>query len=460
MGIVIFMFIFSAVMYPWKFSQSDPSGCRVGDAVVPEKEPVVLLPPIKNAGQPREGFDGGWDTGSPPVEYVLLRRNVPIFVTSNDPNYLMGYPDYMGRDNAVSPPQIIKWPIIADTDFLGVHADTRHTLKYPEANQPGFDVYYANSTGEVELPAVIQDRTGASTKILTLRTEGFLIFVHLGEDNKPVKVNYGQHIYYMVDFYQDKKLYQTPKSVKGYEVDDMFHCLDPDAPFNPEFYNPDQKRSGGKDQMQLEWFVIKGAPGMYSHCKPAVYLYPQEKQLVNVKVFPKGELTYTKPVYDPDSGWTVESYPGGAISNLSDFESYPYLYYESRLRDSEIKKPESGWVVAAKDLTALFKQILPKLGLNAKEEADFIGYWQNALPPAEYYFVGLVDRDQRDYLEPLVVTPPPDTSIRFSLYFEKMDKPKQVEEPLIITPERRGFTLVDWGGMIKNDSDHAYTCSQ
>jgi hypothetical protein len=108
----------------------------------------------------------------------------------------------------------------------------------------------------------------------------------------------------------------------------------------------------------------------------------------------------------------------------------------------------------------LFDEILPKLGLNEKEEKDFKDYWLTKLPESNYYFVGLVEKEQRDYLERLDVTPNPDTSIRFSLFFEMLDQPKQVAEPQIITPKRNGFTLVDWGGMIKLHKDTAFTCSQ
>ncbi len=74
--------------------------------------------------------------------------------------------------------------------------------------------------------------------------------------------------------------------------------------------------------------------------------------------------------------------------------------------------------------------------------------------------MGLVDKEQRDYLETLSVNPNPDTSIRFSLFFEMLDQPKEVIEPIIETPKREGFTLVDWGGMMKLHPGTPFTCSQ
>lgn len=462
-GILIFIAVLTIL--PVELPGPVPDGCRVGKAVDPLKEPTVWLPPIANVGKPRFGYDGGPDTSQPNVEYVVIRKNVPVFTNTHDPNYVIGYPDYNGRDGAHPN---IRWPVIADVDYLGRHADTRHTVIYREANQPGYDVYYANGNGEIELPFLTKDRTGATItitnpnqSILTLRTEGFLLFVHLGDDGEPIHVKYGQHIYYLVDFYQDKRLYLTPDEEKGYNIDDMFHCLDPDAPPNTKMTIPNQTVSDDKKQLQLQWFLLEGGPGMYAHCKPAVYLYPTENKLVNVRVFPKGELTYTDPPYDKSAGWTVTANPNGILTTMSG-QSIPsnYLYYESKLLDKYIQKPEKGWVVQKSGLEDLFNRVLPKLGLNKKEETDFKEYWLTQLPDAQYYFVGLVDKTQRDFLEPLSVTPKPDTSIRFSFYFESLNTPKVVEEPVIETPSRNGFTLVDWGGMIKSFKNTEFTCSQ
>lgn len=243
-------------------------------------------------------------------------------------------------------------------------------------------------------------------------------------------------------------------------------------------YKPTQDVSPDRDEMQLEWFLFTKNKVLLQawwvpHCKPAVYLYPKNKQLVNVRIKPLGELGYTDPVYPQGSGWTVTAYPDGAlrIPNAQypmSNDQYDYLYYESKLFDSEIRKPGYGWVVKGlrdknqelRDIEELFDEILPKLGLNEKEASDFKEYWLKTLPESPYYFVGLVDKGERDRLEELLVTPKPDTSIRFSLYFEPLENPVSVFEPVINTPKREGFTLVDWGGMIKLHKDTPFTCSQ
>jgi uncharacterized protein YcnI len=85
-------------------------------------------------------------------------------------------------------------------------------------------------------------------------------------------------------------------------------------------------------------------------------LYPIQTEKVNVKVYPKGELSYTDPVYDPKNGWTVEAHPNGHISNLSTQHQTSiqsgYLYYESKLLDGAIQKPQTGWVVGYNDFVS------------------------------------------------------------------------------------------------------------
>lgn len=192
-------------------------------------------------------------------------------------------------------------------------------------------------------------------------------------------------------------------------------------------------------------------------CKPAIYLYPTKSTKVNVKVETKGRFTLTIPSY-PENGWTVNANPSGEI--MFDSKIYPYLYYEAMIPDSEFKKPTKGYVVKKSEISSLFNEILPKLGLSVSESKEFKDYWQKSLPLSSYYFVAIMDKEAIENIESLVVSPKPKTVIRVRLYFELLDKPINVEKPAIITPKRDGFTLVEWGGMVKRDKDHPFTCSQ
>ncbi len=295
---------------------------------------------------------------------------------------------------------------------------------------------------------------------------GLLFLVHLDASGVEKKVEVGGEMIMVMDIYQDIAKPPVPQSEKILKCTDVGESAEVSA----QVVVPSQNPSLDKEQLQLEWFLLKQNRVLPSawwtpECKPAVYLYPEKKSLVNVKVSPLGELAYTDPLYDFSRGWTVWAEPTGdlyqvSISRFQEEKRYDYLYYESKIYDWEIKKPEEGWVVKYDELERLYEEILPKLGLNAQEKADFTGYWLEKLPRSEYYFVGVIDKTQRDHIEPLSVIPEPETSIRFSLYFEPLEEFKVVSEPMIITPVRKGFTLVDWGGMVKLHPGTPFTCSQ
>ena len=192
-------------------------------------------------------------------------------------------------------------------------------------------------------------------------------------------------------------------------------------------------------------------------CKPAIYLYPQNTENVNVKVNTTGYFTLTIPNYSPN-GWSVLANPNGAIETNN--TTYPYLYYESQVPDSSVQVPDKGYVVTKGELPGLFDSLFPKLGLLPNEAKEFKDYWQNVLPLSPYYFVGVMDKQAIDAIEPLDITPKPDTLIRVRLYFQLLAKPIQKEAPVIVTPERNGFTAVEWGGMVKTDKNNPFTCSQ
>ncbi len=245
---------------------------------------------------------------------------------------------------------------------------------------------------------------------------------------------------------------------------------------NSQVAIPNQPVSSDRKQLQLEYFnftgksqELNGYAWYWPYCKPAIYLYPTQITNVNVKVNTEGFLTYTDPPYNPETGWNVTTYPNGQlISHLPSLISntYPYLYYESKVPDHLISIPKNGYIVKKDQLPRLFDQLLPKLGLNSKESAEFKDYWTKALHDSPYYFVGVMDQDNINSIEPLTVNPPPKTVIRVRTFFQALSESEaqtllpQLSPPTLTTPTRSGFTLVEWGGMVKNDKDHPFTCSQ
>lgn len=201
-------------------------------------------------------------------------------------------------------------------------------------------------------------------------------------------------------------------------------------------------------------------------CKPAIYLYPEKAMPVNVKVRPQGFLTYTEPLYNSMTGWNVFADPSGTVTTM-DHKQFEYLYYESKILDHAIQKPKNGYIIAFDHLEDFYTSVLPNLGLNKKETNDYITYWMKYLPKADFYFIGIMDKQSINAIEPLTIQPSPKTNIRVRLYYQALtreeaeEKQKTIQEPtLTAIPERQGFTMVEWGGMVKRDKNHPFTCSQ
>jgi PKD repeat protein len=191
-------------------------------------------------------------------------------------------------------------------------------------------------------------------------------------------------------------------------------------------------------------FTVTGPTPPLS-AKPVIYLYPTKTEQVNVKVNPIDGFTKTDPSYG--SGWNVVATPNSVLTNLSDGKTYPYLFWEgiNEIADT----PQEGFVVAQSDIPALLTQKLALFGLNAQERADFLAFWVPRLSQAPYYFITFTPRSEIDRMAPLSITPQPDTIIRVLMDYKPLDKPISVE-PLQITPTgRNGFTVVEWGGIIR-----------
>ncbi len=178
--------------------------------------------------------------------------------------------------------------------------------------------------------------------------------------------------------------------------------------------------------------------------KPAVYLYPQKASKIKVKLDLKGHITQAEPDYL--SGWEVTVQPCGLIDNR-----YDYLFYEARL--TRLQLPSEGWVVKFPRLESWFDQTLPLLGLREKEIMQFKEYWLKELPPADYYEIRLLSDDFLKENMDLIIDPKPDTIIRLDFYFRAHDHQIKLEKPIVKTPQRQGFTVVEWGGLLDNRHD-------
>ncbi|MBY9007817.1 MAG: hypothetical protein KGD63_13830 [Candidatus Lokiarchaeota archaeon] len=175
--------------------------------------------------------------------------------------------------------------------------------------------------------------------------------------------------------------------------------------------------------------------------KPAIYLYPREKTKVKVSLSINGEITVSDPEYN--DGWSVIAYPNGTIEG-----GYNYLFYEARL--NYLEDPLKGWCIKYNFLENWMDIILIEMGLNNDEKEEFKEFWLNFLPKTDYYLIKLMSKEYLEINWDLFIDPLPDIIIRILLTFKPSQNPLKIENPVIISPKRTGFTVVEWGGTLLN----------
>jgi len=183
----------------------------------------------------------------------------------------------------------------------------------------------------------------------------------------------------------------------------------------------------------------------FGKAKPVIYLYPTHTEDVSIQVNPVGGFTKTDPAYG--SGWNVRATPQGILTNLADQKTYPYLFWEGG-QSGAVTIPSRGFVVSKDGVSTLLDQKLALLGLNSTERRDFIAFWAPKMSTSPYYFITFVPQSEMDRVAPLTVNPAPDTVIRVLMDYRPLTAPIPVLPLEISTPQRHGFTLVEWGGLI------------
>jgi hypothetical protein len=178
--------------------------------------------------------------------------------------------------------------------------------------------------------------------------------------------------------------------------------------------------------------------------KPAVYLYPEKPTAVSVTVAPNGGITKSIPDYA--AGWNVLAMPSGKLLDFLTAKVYPYLFWEGNAENYVM--PKKGFVIEGKTLASFFDQKLTQLGLNNQEIADFKDYWLPKMGQSPYFFVTFVDQKLYELMAPMKVSPRPTTTIRVMMDYRPLQEKISVEPLKIVTPERKGFTVVEWGGML------------
>ncbi len=255
--------------------------------------------------------------------------------------------------------------------------------------------------------------------------EGYLVVDYMGE---PIKVNCDNwndfKVYDRVKICGDtvtldKKIYYVFRGDDSYIYDEIINA-------KVEKYTYLEDEEG----------AILGA-------KPVIYLYPEKTTDVSVALDIDGKLTCVYPDYD--GLWQVSAQPDGTLTDKRGREYY-CLYWEAEFDTPFDNDKNTGFVVSGEDTAEFLREKALKLGLTEKEANEFIIYWLPQMEDNAYNYIYFATDEYIKKAE-LKVNPAPDTTIRFMMLFKPLDKKIEVTEQILPkTPERHGFTVVEWGG--------------
>ena len=183
-------------------------------------------------------------------------------------------------------------------------------------------------------------------------------------------------------------------------------------------------------------------PSLMLAAKPIIYLYPTKETEIHVELWTPENLSHTYPKYNSEKWRNVIAQPNG---DLEDIETWRKLYAQYREWKSDIKTNFDEWfVVAWKDIISFLEEKLAILWLNEREAEEFIVYWLPQMENNEWNLIRFETKAEQDENMPLNITPIPNTIIRIMMDWKAINEPIDIPEQQLTTPERSGFTVVEW----------------
>ncbi|MBP2639642.1 MAG: hypothetical protein H6Q66_593 [Firmicutes bacterium] len=183
--------------------------------------------------------------------------------------------------------------------------------------------------------------------------------------------------------------------------------------------------------------------------KPAIYLYPVQKSQIVVTHSFKGKIVSTYPEYS--GNWNVVAEPDGHLFNLKDSRTYEYLFWDGLYSfPAEHYQYQSGFYVKREEYVAFLQNKLAHIGLTEREINDFIVYWLPVMNNHNNCFVHFRINDNIGGSSVLETKPAAETVIRVFMEFSGLDHMNSVHrlpEQNLPAFTRKGFTLVEWGGV-------------
>ena len=212
------------------------------------------------------------------------------------------------------------------------------------------------------------------------------------------------------------------------------------------FLNNKVSCCSSSDETDDDYYPRKKSPQRYS-CKkkPVIYLYPEKEMDISVQLevnLSNNKLSTIYPKFNQDNNtWNGHVKPNGDIQ-IKD-KIYPYLFWEAQ--SYFIEEMNEGFIVKDENAEEFLEEKLKILGLNDKESTDFITFWLPVLLKNKLSLCSFQSQKFCNDIK-LNVTPKPDTMIRIFLCIKKIDSPIDIKEQKLEKNERKGFTVIEWGG--------------
>lgn len=203
-------------------------------------------------------------------------------------------------------------------------------------------------------------------------------------------------------------------------------------------------------RVQIDFYVTKASEIPVVVEKPVIYLYGESGTALDLKLTAPN-LGFTYPEYD--QGWQVKLSEENGIVNTKTGKSHPYLFWEGQstgLNYAFSQSKAEGFLVHTDSLVNFLESSLGQMGLNSVESCDFITYWAPRMVLNQYVFIQFItDENYAEKISGLEVNPQPESMRRVYMLWSGIEYPVlpfQVVKQELPSFERRGLTLVEWGG--------------
>ena len=204
-----------------------------------------------------------------------------------------------------------------------------------------------------------------------------------------------------------------------------------------------------KDKVDIDKIEINRNEKRQKECeiyiayKPVLYLYPEKTTEVTINFKNENRLTTTYPKFEEE--WKVTANPNGDLYD-EDGKYYYGLYWEEDLNHDITFN--TGFYVTKDNAIEFLEEKLSFIGLNDKERNEFIMYWLPILEKNEQNLIYFELTDELQNNNELIINPQPDSLLRIRMHVKKVNKETNIKEQELTSFERKGFTAVEWGGVI------------